>query len=52
MIVNEHGEWESESDPEEDHPRYDKNLKMMRMRSNPMKVIIIALFLFGFLLLL
>ena len=24
MIVNEHGEWESKSDPEEDGPRYDE----------------------------
>ncbi|CAD6333867.1 unnamed protein product [Miscanthus lutarioriparius] len=27
MIVNEHGEWESESDPEEDGPRYDEELE-------------------------
>ena len=27
MIVNEHGDWESESDPEEDGPRYDEELK-------------------------
>jgi len=27
MIVNEHGEWESESDPEEDGPRYDEEPK-------------------------
>jgi len=25
--VNEHGEWESESDPEEDGPRYDEETK-------------------------
>ena len=27
MIVNEHGEWESESDPEEDGPSYDEELE-------------------------
>ena len=27
MIINEQGEWESESEPEEDAPRYDENIK-------------------------
>jgi hypothetical protein len=27
MIVNEHGEWESESDPKEDGPRCDEELE-------------------------
>jgi len=27
MIINEQGEWESESEPEEDAPRYDEELK-------------------------
>ena len=26
MIVNERGEWESESDPEEEGPRYDEEI--------------------------
>ena len=27
MIINEQGEWESESEPEEDAPRYDEDIK-------------------------
>ena len=27
MIINEQGEWETESEPEEDAPRYDKDIK-------------------------
>ena len=46
MIVIENGEWESESDRVEEGPRYDEDYESNEMRSNPMKVITTASFLF------
>ena len=46
MIVNDNGEWESESDREEEVQDMMRIVRTMIMRSNPMKVITTALFLF------
>jgi len=46
MIVNENGEWKSKSDREEEVQAMMRIMKAMKMRSDPMKVITTALFLF------
>jgi len=46
MLLNEKGEWESESDPEDDGPIFDEEIEGMRVKFSLMKEIIIVLFLF------